>query len=119
MFRILGLLVKKDCAACAKKVLKEDELYLFCRDYAENTQNPHCLLKQQDSDNITLINPYKIEGSDIAITVNAVVGKNGDGKSSLVELILRILNNFAFTYGFLFDQKTLGYNKSVDALTIH
>lgn len=115
MFRILGLLVKKDCAACAKKVLKECNLYLFCRDYAENTQNPHCLLKQQDSDNITLINPYKIEGSDIAITVNAIVGKNGDGKSSLVELILRILNNFAFTYGFQFDQKTLGYNKSVDA----
>lgn len=29
----------------------------------------------------------------LEVTVSGVVGKNGDGKSSFVELILRILNN--------------------------
>lgn len=115
MFRILGLLVKEDCASCAKKVLKKNNLYLFCRDYSEAPDNYKRLDKINSSNDENKNNPYKIEGLNIDVTVNAIVGKNGDGKSSLVELILRVINNFAYTHGFRYDQNTLGYNISVDA----
>lgn len=40
---------------------------------------------------------------------------NGDGKSSFVELIIRILNNFAYAFGFLSDQETLCYISGLNA----
>ena len=44
------------------------------------------------------------------------MGQNGDGKSSLLEVMLRILNNFAYTRGFLEDQPTLKYVEGVKAI---
>lgn len=41
---------------------------------------------------------YKIDKDLPNISVCAIVGKNGSGKSSLLEIIYRILNNFAATF---------------------
>ena len=36
-----------------------------------------------------------LSDADIAVNVSAIVGKNGSGKSSIVEYIIRLINNFA------------------------
>lgn len=45
----------------------------------------------------------------LSINISCVVGKNGDGKSSIIELLIRILNNFAYLSGFLSDHDILKF----------
>lgn len=115
MFQLLALKVLDDCAACAHKVLASGQLYLFCNNYAEDKSNQFTLrrIKERSAVEDTL---YTDELSGTHISVNAIVGKNGDGKSSIVELLIRVLNNFACCYGFRNDQESLCYNISVSSI---
>lgn len=126
MFRLLAIKVLDDCAACAHKVLQEGTLYSFCQDYEEIEDNPFTL-KQMTKRSETTEQLYdvvsQVKGTKEAVTskrinlsINAIVGKNGDGKSSIVELLLRVINNFACCFGYLSDQQTLAYNISVSAI---
>ena len=122
MFRLLSLKVFEDCAACAHKVLQAGASYMFCEDYAEYKDNTYTLTKigevtdmcrhlydchyQVEKDGMA-------ENRTIAVSIHAIVGKNGDGKSSVVEMIIRIINNFAICCGYRTDHKSLMYNVSV------
>ena len=68
------------------KILKEGEYYFFNDWYRE--ENGH-IIRNED-------NTFKKDFFGNGITIQAVVGKNGSGKSSLLELIYRILNNFSY-----------------------
>lgn len=68
------------------KILKEGEYYFFNDWYRE--ENGH-IIRNED-------NTFKKGFFGNGITIQAVVGKNGSGKSSLLELIYRILNNFSY-----------------------
>lgn len=59
---------------------------------------------QKDVKNFT----YNTIADTPEITVHAIVGKNGSGKSTILELFFRIVNNFAF--------KTIGGEESNDLL---
>lgn len=122
MFRLLSLKVFDDCAACAHKVLKVRNSYMFCDDFAESTENPHTLIKTGEQPEVRrhLYNcRYQaekngtVEDRTIAVSIHAIVGKNGDGKSSVVEMIIRIINNFAICCGYRTDHESLSYNVSV------
>lgn len=126
MFRLLALKVLEDCAACAHKVLSGGMIYFFCQDYQECMESSFTLTKSYECEDISLhlydvVSHLKqdddsVVDKTIQVLLNAIVGKNGDGKSSIVELLLRVINNFACTFGYLSDQDTLAYNISVSAI---
>ena len=122
MFRLLALKIFENCAACAHKVLQAGESYMFCEDYTEDKDNPFCLTKQGTLSNVRrhLYDcHYQVKKNGIvrdraiSISIHAIVGKNGDGKSSVVEMIIRIINNFAICCGYRTDHERLIYNESV------
>ena len=86
-----------------------DEIKLSQRKFAQNqwyffydgyfTDSKGVIIKDVVSKSYTL---YSNE--QITIDVNCIVGKNGSGKSSIIELIIKILNNFVFAiYGDTFN----------------
>lgn len=50
----------------------------------------------------------------VGLNFSAIVGMNGDGKSSLVELIIRLLNNVSISHGIGY-RKTLQWINGVEA----
>lgn len=63
------------------KVLKPDQTYHFVK-------NTHNALLPDDF--------FSIINSEVKINISAIVGENGMGKSSLIELMIRLINNTAF-----------------------
>lgn len=102
MFKLLALRILRapnhaHAAAFAKikKVLRTGCLYRFCdgfEDEIEEGQGNKKIVALPD-DFFSLIHQ---KGRRVKIHVSAIVGKNGDGKSSVVELIIRMLNNLAY-----------------------
>lgn len=83
-FSICALRIEDDCAQ--KKCLR-DRLYFF-NDRLCQTQDGG--VKLNDKCQV----PHDFYGTNI--NIQAVVGENGSGKSSIMELLYRIINNFTF-----------------------
>lgn len=118
-FRIAGIKILRDCKPHVRKILKENEVYLFSSRYNEAPWNELALsLNREVIDNRYYQIMYDIQrdSGTLEVSVNAIVGQNGDGKSTLLEVMLRVLNNFAYTQGFLEDQPTLKFVEGVNAI---
>ena len=126
-FRIIALRVLKGCESHIRRGLKEDVTYFLCNDYDDryNENNDWVTISKKKEngeppkDFFSIL--HEIEGHDMreqipTISISAVVGKNGDGKSSLVELMLRIIYNFIVAYRFRDDQETLTQIQGVEAV---
>lgn len=115
MFKILGIKILDGCYESVHKVLKVGRPYLLFDYYQEDQSNEHTLkcAKLDRGVESGLYNVTCDNGREIAVTVTGVVGQNGDGKSTFVEVVLRLLNNFAYAFGFLTDQESLHYNIGV------
>ena len=100
MLKLITLKIYNDCAPHIRKCLKPDVYYYFSNDFYFDRQGS---LVYRDSNLHSLHSDFfeilenesteAIEKNDIQINVSAIVGKNGDGKSSLVEIIIRLINN--------------------------
>lgn len=87
-FVIIALKPIKGCEKKYLKVLKEDEIYYFYKNYSINKETDKIEFTSRIPSNL-----YSING--ININISAIVGKNGSGKSTLVEMLLRIINNLS------------------------
>jgi len=85
-FNPIALHVLPGCSTYIRKVLIEDEWYLFNGKYKE--VNGKLLIN--DSYSV----PENFYSSKI--NIQAIVGKNGSGKSSVIEIMLRLINNLAY-----------------------
>ena len=86
-FSIVGVYIHDKCADMYRKVLKHG-YYSFNDAYIYDEKNK----KIEKNPNVKSL-PDDFFGKNISIS--AIVGKNGSGKSSLLDMIYRIINNFS------------------------
>ena len=112
MFKLLSIRPLPGCAPWIQKCLKTELMYYFNNDYiiepgsyiARRSDNIEPLksdfFKIPSVTNSFNINTLKTDfiSDDLTINVSVVLGMNGDGKSTLVELMMRLINNCAFSY---------------------
>lgn len=113
-FRIIGIRVLGDCDERIRKVLKPETTYFLCNDYEDDGDGGvRMKIDSQPLDK----DFFRTNRNVVAptISISCVVGHNGDGKSSLVELFIRVINNFAFMSGFLSDHTDLVFIPGVHA----
>ncbi len=87
----LKIIAIKPLEGCNKdflKGLKENQIYLFDKAYSIDDNGNITYHKEKD---IQLFNQDGLQ-----VNINAIVGKNGTGKSTLIELFLAIINNVTY-----------------------
>lgn len=97
-FKLLALRVLPDCDASIRKCLQAGVFYYFCNDYVIKEDGK--IIERASKYNEPLSDDFFHLGEDAngtTINLQAVVGMNGDGKSSLVEIALRLINNFSIS----------------------
>lgn len=92
-FKIIALEILKGCDNKHSKLLEKNKLYYFYNDYSIK------------SDKIAVKENFNIysflddaQQSDLTINISAIVGKNGMGKSTIVEFIIKAINNLFYRY---------------------
>ncbi len=105
MLKLIALKIYKDCAKHIYKCLKPDVYYYLCKDFYFNPQGDisyrdmQGTLLHSDFFNVPKRNEDETEYKNgILINISAIVGKNGDGKSSIIEVMLRLINNLSKQY---------------------
>jgi len=117
MFRLIALRLFQDCEDYIVRALKRDITYFFYQDYVDvfDEENHWKNIEKCQSSKVVSDDFFNIDVIPTVpqISISAIVGKNGDGKSSLIEAIIRIVNNFAVKAGFVEDQDSLVLAKGV------
>lgn len=96
-FKLLAIRPLEGCEEHIKNNLQLDQFYFF--DDAYEQFGEYDFIKKKE--NYNELNPEfyyskneNLESTLQSININAIVGKNGSGKSSIIEFLLRLLNNF-------------------------
>ena len=112
-FRIIAIRVLQGCHPHIRKALKIDVTYFLCNDYEDKYDNERKWIgiKKKGNEDGVLPSGFfaipenpknhetkKQQENKPTVSISAIVGKNGDGKSSLVELMLRMIYNFGKAY---------------------
>lgn len=97
-FRLVAIRPLQGCAEYIRKILKEGEHYFFYDGYEKSTEG---IVRRKNNFEDIPNHFYVSKSKDTPlVSISAIVGKNGEGKSSIVELTMRVLNNFAYVAGY-------------------
>ena len=114
-FKIIALRVLEGCPKHLCKALDPNKTYFFFEGYT-NTREGEFIKKNGKREEPLRIYDVKGDGKRvIPVEVSAIVGKNGEGKSSMVELMIRVINNFAYSNGYRNNQNSLSYVNDLKA----
>ena len=92
-FNIFALRINKENST-GQKILHANRIYYILKGYSIN--HDKIIYDESTACMVNLYNDYVgMDGSPLHVNISAIVGANGSGKSSLVEFILRLMNNFA------------------------
>lgn len=116
-----SLLTKK-----VRKALRPDVTYFFYNDYSDKYDERGTwagIEKSSDSKRIATdffeIKNFDFSKNQPVVSVSAIVGKNGHGKSSIIEYLLRIINNYAIREGFSVRHDSLVYANNVYGIVFY
>lgn len=87
-FKIIAIRPINGISEKLVKVLKVDQIYLFFRDYKINDKGNNITYRKSYPDCL-------YDYGKLKLNFSAIVGKNGSGKSTIIELLLMTLNNIA------------------------
>ncbi|MEL1248936.1 hypothetical protein [Flavobacterium helocola] len=120
-FKIIGIKALEECDSNYTKVLEKEKLYYFYSDYEiiiNNDGKEQIIINKEIVNGIFNDNEIK---NNVNINICAIVGKNGSGKSSIIELLFRAINNIAYNFKFESDlpKKTITADlKIVDGIHV-
>jgi hypothetical protein len=111
-FKIIAIKALDNCSSDYTKVLEINKLYYFYSDYLINVKDGIETISNKNSENYPE-KIFNIEGAnnDVVVNISAIVGKNGSGKSSVIDLLFRAINNVAYN----FKSEELNPNKTITA----
>jgi len=125
-FKLIAIRPLDNCNPDFLKNLEENRIYKFYNDYAFlNTKDE--IIDTFGKDNYINVEDIKHETKipenlyKNNINVSAIVGKNGSGKSAIIELFIVTLNNLAKTYGFVVNHngyEDVDYIKWIEKINI-
>lgn len=105
MLKLIAIRPLPGCRQSALKCLRVGQMYYLCNDF--RILEDSVALK----DEFVRLLPadfFSLSPDDaLNINVSAVVGMNGDGKSTLIELMMRLINNCAHRYGLTYNDRLL------------
>lgn len=91
-FFIFGVVVTNE-KSVGKRKLKAYTPYYLCDGW--HIEDGKIIRSKKYQSYKSPYNEYLNSKSDLSLSISAIVGENGSGKSSLVEFIIRLINNFA------------------------
>jgi predicted ATP-binding protein involved in virulence len=106
-FKIIAIRPLEGCNRKHLKILNAGTVYQFYNNYKfkrEHVDNHHSTINEIAVDKDILPGIYNIKrdyGDDLNVNISAIVGKNGCGKSSLIELLYVFLYNISLYTGVL------------------
>lgn len=116
MFKIIAVRALPGSAEYIRKCIGVNQYYYLCNDYSVSEDGR--VITRRSGNIAPLADDFfdlsEKHSMGVGLNFSAIVGMNGDGKSSLVELIIRLLNNVSISHG-IGDRKTLQWINGVEA----
>lgn len=121
-FKLIALRPLEGCGTNFKKILHENETYVFYNEYDFSRYSAKRREISRKKVNIPDLYSFTNNSKkEIKLNISAIVGQNGSGKSSLVELFYVSCYNISVINQVLYDeedQRLLGANDIVDDINV-